>query len=86
MQFELRARDGFARAGRVATAHGSFDTPAFMPVGTYGTVKALTPTQLTELGAQIVLANTFHLLMRPGYQIVRRLGGLHGFMSWSYRS
>ena len=66
MQFELRARDGFARAGRVTTAHGSFDTPAFMPVGTYGTVKALTPTQLTELGAQIVLANTFHLLMRPG--------------------
>ena len=83
MRFELLARDGTARAGRVTTAHGSFDTPAFMPVGTYGTVKAMTPTQLTDLGAQIVLANTFHLLMRPGDQIVRDLGGLHGFMSWS---
>jgi len=75
MRFELLARDGSARAGRVTTAHGSFHTPAFMPVGTYGTVKAMTPTQLTELGAQIVLANTFHLLMRPGDQVVRNLGG-----------
>jgi queuine tRNA-ribosyltransferase len=83
MQFELLARDGAARSGRVTTAHGAFDTPAFMPVGTYGTVKAMTPTQLEELGAQIVLANTFHLLMRPGDQIVRGLGGLHGFMSWA---
>ena len=74
---EPRARDA------LTTAHGAFDTPAFMPVGTYGTVKAMTPTQLTDLGAQIVLANTFHLLMRPGDQIVRNLGGLHGFMSWS---
>ncbi len=83
MQFELLARDGAARRGRVTTAHGAFDTPAFMPVGTYGTVKAMTPTQLGELGAQIVLANTYHLLMRPGDQIVRALGGLHGFMSWA---
>ena len=83
MQFELLARDGAARRGRVTTAHGAFDTPAFMPVGTYGTVKAMTPTQLEELGAQIVLANTYHLLMRPGDQIVRALGGLHGFMSWA---
>ena len=82
MRFDLHTSDGAARAGRVTTAHGSFDTPAFMPVGTYGTVKAMTPTQLTELGAQIVLANTFHLLLRPGDEIVRGLGGLHGFMSW----
>jgi queuine tRNA-ribosyltransferase len=82
MHFEVSARDGSARAGRVSTAHGSFDTPAFMPVGTYGTVKAMTPSQLTDLGAQIVLANTYHLLMRPGDRIVRGLGGLHGFMSW----
>ena len=82
MQFELNARDGAARAGRVTTAHGSFATPAFMPVGTYGTVKAMTPAQLTDLGAQIVLANTFHLMLRPGDEIVRSLGGLHGFMGW----
>ncbi len=82
MRFELQARDGAARAGRVSTAHGSFATPAFMPVGTYGTVKAVTPTQLNDLGAQIVLANTFHLLLRPGDEIVRDLGGLHGFMNW----
>ena len=82
MRFELQTRDGFARAGRVSTAHGSFATPAFMPVGTYGTVKAMTPSQLTHVGAQIVLANTFHLLLRPGDEIVRDLGGLHGFMAW----
>jgi queuine tRNA-ribosyltransferase len=82
MRFELDARDGAARAGSVTTAHGSFATPAFMPVGTYGTVKAMTPVQLTDLGAQIVLANTFHLLLRPGDEIVRDLGGLHGFMNW----
>ena len=82
MQFDLLACDGAARAGRVTTLHGAFDTPAFMPVGTYGTVKALTPAQLTELGAQIVLANTFHLLLRPGDETVASLGGLHGFMNW----
>jgi queuine tRNA-ribosyltransferase len=82
MRFELDAQDGAARAGRVTTAHGSFSTPAFMPVGTYGTVKAMTPVQLVDLGAQIVLANTFHLLLRPGDEIVRDLGGLHGFMNW----
>ncbi len=82
MQFELHARDGAARAGRVTTLHGAFATPAFMPVGTYGTVKAMTPAQLTELGAQIVLANTFHLLLRPGDETVASLGGLHGFMNW----
>jgi queuine tRNA-ribosyltransferase len=82
MRFEVDAQDGGARAGRVTTAHGSFATPAFMPVGTYGTVKAMTPVQLTDLRAQIVLANTFHLLLRPGDEIVRNLGGLHGFMNW----
>jgi queuine tRNA-ribosyltransferase len=82
MQFDVQARDGLARSGRVSTAHGSFATPAFMPVGTYGTVKAMTPAQLNHVGAQIVLANTFHLLLRPGDEIVRSLGGLHGFMAW----
>jgi queuine tRNA-ribosyltransferase len=82
MQFDVAARDGAARSGRVTTAHGSFATPAFMPVGTYGTVKALTPRQLDEVGAEIVLANTFHLLLRPGDEAVRDLGGLHRFMQW----
>lgn len=82
MPFELLFRDGAARSGRVTTQHGAFATPAFMPVGTYGTVKALTPVQLEELGAQIVLANTFHLLLRPGDETVADLGGLHGFMNW----
>jgi queuine tRNA-ribosyltransferase len=83
LRYELLARDGAARRGRVHTLHGSFETPAFMPVGTYGTVKALTPEQLRALGAEIVLANTFHLMLRPGDEIVRDLGGLHGFMQWS---
>jgi queuine tRNA-ribosyltransferase len=82
MRFEILARDGAARTGRVDTLHGAFATPAFMPVGTYGTVKSMTPVQLRDLGAQIVLANTFHLLLRPGDDVVRRLGGLHGFMGW----
>ncbi len=82
MQFELLAHDGAARRGRVITANGAFNTPAFMPVGTYGTVKALTPVQLHDLGAEIVLANTFHLLLRPGDTVVKALGGLHGFMNW----
>jgi len=82
MRFEIVARDGTARAGRVDTAHGAFDTPAFMPVGTYGTVKAMTAAQLRDVGAQIVLANTFHLMLRPGDEVIRNLGGLHGFMGW----
>jgi queuine tRNA-ribosyltransferase len=82
MHFEILARDGSARVGRVETAHGAFATPAFMPVGTYGTVKAMTPAQLRDVGAQIVLANTFHLLLRPGDEIIRDLGGLHEFMGW----
>ncbi len=82
MRYEQLATDGAARRGRVHTLHGSFETPAFMPVGTYGTVKALTPVQLTDLGAEIVLANTFHMMLRPGDAVVRDLGGLHGFMQW----
>ena len=80
--FELLARDGAARRGRVATAHGSFDTPAFMPVGTAGTVKGLLPEQVAASGAQILLANTYHLMLRPGAERVARLGGLHRFMNW----
>src|SRR3989441_3358083 len=80
--FELLATEGAARRGRLTTPHGAVDTPAFMPVGTRGTVKSLTPDDLREAGAQIVLANTYHLLLRPGHQIVRELGGLHRFMAW----
>ncbi len=80
--FELLATDGGARRGRLTTAHGSIETPAFMPVGTYGTVKAMTPEELVGLGAEIVLGNTFHLMLRPGVDIVDAHGGLHGFMNW----
>ena len=83
-RFEVVAVDGAARAGRLATAHGSIDTPAFMPVGTYGTVKSMTPEELTGLGAQIVLGNTFHLMLRPGSAVIARHGGLHEFMHWPH--
>jgi queuine tRNA-ribosyltransferase len=82
--FELLAQDGAARLGRLTLPHGSVDTPAFMPVGTYGTVKAMTPEELEGLGAQIVLGNTFHLMLRPGAEIVGlHRDGLHGFMGWN---
>ena len=80
--FEVLARDGAARRGRLATAHGTIDTPVFMPVGTAGTVKAMTPEDLVSLGFEMVLGNTYHLALRPGEEIVRRLGGLHRFMGW----
>ena len=80
--FELVKTDGGARLGRMSTAHGAVDTPAFMPVATQGTVKSLTPGDLRAAGAQIVLANTYHLLLRPGHELVRELGGLHRFMGW----
>ncbi|MFI4879437.1 MAG: tRNA guanosine(34) transglycosylase Tgt [Steroidobacterales bacterium] len=80
--FSVRAQDGAARLGSLVTAHGEVETPAFMPVGTYGTVKAMTPEELTDLGAHIILGNTFHLLLRPGPAIVAAHGGLHGFMHW----
>jgi queuine tRNA-ribosyltransferase len=80
--FELLKTDGAARLGRMRTAHGVVDTPAFMPVATQGSVKSLTPSDLVAAGAQIVLANTYHLLLRPGHELVRELGGLHRFMGW----
>ncbi len=82
MQFDLLGHDGLARRGRLSFARGSVETPAFMPVGTYGTVKAMTPEELLEVGAEIVLGNTFHLMLRPGTEIIQRCGGLHGFMHW----
>ncbi len=81
-RYERLARDGAARRGRIHTAHGVIDTPAFMPVGTAGTVKAMLPDQVTQTGAQIVLGNTYHLMLRPGAERVGRLGGLHRFMNW----
>jgi queuine tRNA-ribosyltransferase len=80
--FELLATDGLARRGRLTTPHGVVETPAFMPVGTQGVVKSLTPADLRDVGAQIVLANTYHLFLRPGHGIVAELGGLHEFMAW----
>src|SRR5256885_7766491 len=71
-----------ARCGRWMTPHGAIETPAFMPVGTQATVKGLTQEALEKLGAGIILANTYHLYLRPGHELVRRLGGLHRFMSW----
>jgi queuine tRNA-ribosyltransferase len=82
--FTIRARDGAARLGRLATSHGIVDTPAFMPVGTYGTVKAMTPEELEGLGAQVILANTFHLMLRPGPEVIAAHGGLHRFMHWAH--
>ncbi len=82
MQFELITTDGAARRGRLTLAHGVVDTPVFMPVGTYGTVKAMTPRDLTEVGAQICLGNTFHLWLRPGLEAIAAHGGLHRFMGW----
>ena len=82
MDFQVLATDGAARRGRLSIAHGDVDTPAFMPVGTYGTVKAMSPAELEEIGAQIVLGNTFHLWLRPGLEVVAAHGGLHRFMGW----
>jgi queuine tRNA-ribosyltransferase len=81
-RFEVEARDGRARAGRLVTPHGEVETPCFMPVGTKATVKAVEPRDLIELGARIVLANTYHLYFRPGVDTVAAHGGLHGFMGW----
>jgi queuine tRNA-ribosyltransferase len=82
MKFEVLASDGAARRGRMRFARGAVDTPAFMPVGTYGSVKAMSPEELRELGSQIILGNTFHLMLRPGTEVVRAHGGLHAFMNW----
>lgn len=83
MKFDAFAQDGLARRGRLSFARGSIETPAFMPVGTYGSVKSLTPEEVRETGAEIVLGNTFHLMLRPGTNIIRQHGDLHDFMRWS---
>ncbi len=82
MQFRIEHEDGKARSGVLRFARGEVQTPAFMPVGTYGTVKALNPAQLEETGAEMILGNSFHLMLRPGAKIVEEQGGLHGFMAW----
>lgn len=81
--FAVEAREGAARTGRLALPHGVVQTPVFMPVGTQGTVRALSPRDLRDIGAQIVLGNTYHLHVRPGEDVIRSLGGLHRFMGWS---
>lgn len=83
LEFELVNTDGNARRGRLKLAHGTVETPIFMPVGTYGSVKAMSPSNLNDINAQIVLGNTFHLWLRPGLDIVRQFGGLHQFMGWN---
>src|SRR5260370_2396648 len=82
--FELLAQDRQSRArhGRLTTAHGAIETPAFMPVGTQGSVKAVSPRELRELNAPIVLGNTYHLFVRPGIEVIKHFGGLHKFMTW----
>jgi queuine tRNA-ribosyltransferase len=86
LRFEIVARDAGtgARAGRLHTPHGVVETPAFMPVGTAGTVKGVTQERLEKLGAQMLLANTYHLYLRPGHEVIRELGGLHRFMGWPH--
>src|ERR1700757_2410619 len=82
--FELVSQDpeSKARRGRLITTHGTIETPAFMPIGTQGSVKAVTPRELRELNAQIILGNTYHLFVRPGLDVIDHFGGLHNFMSW----
>ncbi|GAA4321682.1 tRNA guanosine(34) transglycosylase Tgt [Pigmentiphaga soli] len=82
LSFELLATDGQARRGRMTLNHGTVETPIFMPVGTYGTVKAMAPDELEDIGAQIILGNTFHLWLRPGVDVMQAHHGLHGFMQW----
>ena len=82
MKFTLLKTDGHARRGRIELAHGVIETPIFMPVGTYGTVKAMSPLELKEIDAQIILGNTFHLWLRPGLEVISKFGGLHRFMGW----
>ncbi len=82
MKFELLSQCGRARRGRLSFSRGDIDTPAFMPVGTYGTVKAMTPEELEGMGAQVILGNTFHLMLRPGTEVIKRHGDLHDFTHW----
>jgi len=82
MEFKLKNTDGHARRGQLKFARGTIETPIFMPVGTYGSVKSLTPEELTGIGAQIILGNTFHLMLRPGMEVMKTHGDLHDFMHW----
>src|SRR6185312_3091464 len=82
MSFQLLGTDGPARRGRLSFPRGTVETPAFMPVGTYGTVKGVLPEQVRALGAEIILGNTFHLYLRPGLEVIEAHGGLHGFARW----
>ena len=82
MKFDLLTTDGGARRGQLQLAHGTVQTPVFMPVGTYGTVKAMSPAELTGIGFEMVLSNTFHLWLRPGLEVIEQFGGLHRFMGW----
>ena len=83
MSFELLGTDGVARRGRLTFPRGTVETPAFMPVGTYGSVKGILPEHIEELGAEIILGNTFHLYLRPGLEVIEKHGGLHGFARWN---
>ena len=83
MDFKLNGMDGQARVGLLTTPHGTVPTPAFMPVATQGTVKALTPQDLSQLGTHILLSNAYHLALRPGVELIQRMGGLHAFMGWN---
>lgn len=83
MEFQLITQDNFARCAQLSCARGVINTPAFMPVGTYGTVKAMTPEELRLIGAEIILGNTFHLMLRPGTTVIKQHGSLHQFMNWS---
>ena len=82
LRFELLNTEGQARRGRLTLNHGVVETPVFMPVGTYGTVKGVLPRSLDEMGAQIILSNTFHLRLRPGLDVINSFGGLHRWMGW----
>jgi queuine tRNA-ribosyltransferase len=82
MKFDLLSTDGGARRGQLHLAHGTVQTPVFMPVGTYGTVKAMSPAEITGIGFEMVLSNTFHLWLRPGLEVIEKFGGLHRFMGW----
>lgn len=82
MQFQVTNKDKTARRGQIEFPRGVIQTPAFMPVGTYGTVKSMTPEELVDIGAEIILGNTFHLMLRPGMEVIKQFGGLHEFMHW----
>src|SRR5438046_10650259 len=82
LEFQLLKSEGLARRGRMTLTHGVVETPVFMPVGTYGTVKGVMPSSLEAMGAQIILGNTFHLWLRPGLDVLQQFGGLHRFENW----